>query len=62
MYRLDWFNAVAAGVPLLFGIQKSPQPGDRSSLRFLAVGQQVDEGMVAYANPAATGAAPRSYR
>jgi hypothetical protein len=51
LYRLDWFNAVAAGVPLLFGIQKRPQPGDRSSLRFPAVGQHVDGGMVAYANP-----------
>jgi hypothetical protein len=51
LYRLDWFNAVAAGVPLLFGVQKRPQPSDRSSLRFPAVGRQVDGDMVAYANP-----------
>jgi hypothetical protein len=37
--------------PAAFRFQQDSRPGDRSSLRFPAVGQHVDGGMVAYANP-----------
>jgi hypothetical protein len=37
--------------PAAFRFQKDSQPGDRSSLRSPAIGQHVDGGMVAYANP-----------